>query len=73
MELKIGGIYQHYKNGKQYKVIGVGRHSETLEELVIYQPQYESDTAFWLRPKNMFLEEVEFEGKKTPRFIFIGN
>lgn len=65
------GKYRHYK-GKEYEVIGVGRHSETLEELVIYRPLY-GDFDLWVRPLKMFLEEVEVEGKKVPRYMFIGN
>ena len=70
-ELQIGSIYQHYKNKKQYKVIGIGKHTETLEDLVIYEPQYESETKYWIRPLAMFMDEVEYEGAKTPRFIFV--
>lgn len=72
-EVKIGK-YKHYK-GKMYEVIGVARHSETLEELVVYRALYHSDewgdNALWVRPKNMFLEMVEVDGKKMPRFEFI--
>ena len=67
-ELKVGGTYRHYKN-KLYKVIGVAKHSETLEDLVIYEALYENETSkLWARPKQMFLEEVEIEGKMVPRF-----
>ncbi|MFA4931259.1 MAG: DUF1653 domain-containing protein [Patescibacteria group bacterium] len=70
MEIQLG-IYQHY-SGKQYRVLGVGRHSETLEELVIYQALYDSDEfgphAIWARPKKMFGETVEIDGQKVPRF-----
>ncbi|MEK7649489.1 MAG: DUF1653 domain-containing protein [Patescibacteria group bacterium] len=64
------GEYEHYK-GKRYKVIGVAQHSETLEELVVYQKLYD-DQSLWVRPLKMFLEDVEVEGKKVPRFRFIG-
>lgn len=64
------GIYQHYK-GKQYRVIGEVKHSETLEDLVLYEPLYDSISKYWVRPKKMFEEEVEIDGKKTPRFKFI--
>jgi len=70
------GKYEHYK-GKQYEVIGVAKHSETLEELVVYRALYDSKefgmNALWVRPLKMFLEEVEIEGKKIPRFKFIEN
>lgn len=68
------GIYKHYKN-KLYELISIARHSETLEEFVVYQALYEKEfakEALWIRPKAMFIEEVEFEGRKMPRFIFIG-
>ncbi len=72
-ELQLGK-YQHYK-GKFYEVIGVGRHSETLEELVIYRALYDSKefgkNAMWARPKSMFLEEVTSDGKEVPRFKYV--
>lgn len=73
-ELKLGK-YKHYK-GKQYEVIGLARHSETLEELVIYKALYNSEefgnNALWVRPKSMFFETVNVEGKEIPRFSYIG-
>jgi hypothetical protein len=69
------GIYQHYK-GKTYKVIGIVRHSETLEELVLYRALYESidfgKNAFWVRPKAMFLEKIHFNGENISRFTYLG-
>jgi hypothetical protein len=69
------GRYQHYK-GKFYEVIGLARHSETLEELVIYKALYNSEefgnNALWARPKKMFLETVIVDGKEVPRFKFVG-
>ncbi len=65
------GKYRHYK-GKEYEVIGIARHSETLEELVIYRALY-GDCALWSRPLNMFLEDVEIEGVKIPRFKYVGD
>ncbi len=64
------GRYRHYK-GKEYLVIGVARHSETLEELVVYRPDY-GDKDLWVRPKTMFLEHVEVGGQSVPRFEYIG-
>jgi len=68
-KLKLGE-YEHYK-GKRYRVIGVAQHSETFEELVVYQKLYD-DKALWVRPLAMFTEEVEINGKKMPRFHFVG-
>lgn len=62
------GIYQHYK-GNKYLVLGTAKHSETLEELVVYCTLYENkQSALWVRPLKMFLEEVVIDGKKIPRF-----
>lgn len=68
------GKYRHYKRG-MYEVIGVARHSETEEELVVYRQLYPSKFpkgTLWARPKKMFLEEVEIKGGKVPRFKYIG-
>ena len=65
-KLKLGQ-YEHFKGGK-YEVIGLAKHSETLEELVIYL-DYKQD--LWARPLAMFLEEVEVGEKKMPRFKLI--
>lgn len=64
------GRYRHYK-GKEYTVLGVARHSETQEELVVYQQEY-GDRSLWVRPKAMFLESVESEGQAVPRFRYLG-
>jgi len=66
------GIYRHYK-GKNYKVIGLCHHSETLEEMVLYEALYENDIGqLWVRPKKMFEEKVDFQGKTVDRFEYIG-
>lgn len=62
------GIYEHYK-GNQYRVLGVAHHSETHEELVIYQRV--DDGGLWARPLEMFVENVEVNGVKRPRFRFM--
>jgi hypothetical protein len=64
------GRYRHYKGG-EYEVIGVARHSETQEPLVVYRPLYNA-SGFWVRPHAMFFESGEFEGRWQPRFTFIG-
>lgn len=63
------GRYRHYK-GFEYEVIGVARHSETLEALVVYRPLY-NQTGLWVRPYAMFFEEIEHEGRKQPRFTLL--
>ncbi|PWU23254.1 DUF1653 domain-containing protein [Candidatus Cerribacteria bacterium 'Amazon FNV 2010 28 9'] len=66
------GKYQHSKTGNLYRVIGIAKHSETLEDLVVYGCLYDNQKSkLWVRPVRMFLEEVEIEGKKVPRFKFI--
>ena len=60
------GRYRHYKGG-EYEVIGVARHSETLEPLVIYRPLY-NDTGCWVRPHAMFFSTVTLNGQSVPRF-----
>jgi len=72
MEKTVTGIktgkYRHTKSGKLYEVVGVGKHSETVEEMVIYKPLYASETKFWVRPRTMWEDEVVIEGKKRKRF-----
>ena len=64
------GRYRHYK-GREYTVIGVARHSETEEKLVVYRQEY-GDHGLWVRPKAMFLETVELDGHTAPRFEYLG-
>lgn len=63
------GLYQHYK-GPRYKVLGLVRHSETLEALVLYHPMA-GDQALWVRPWAMFTGEVDVDGRRVPRFRWI--
>jgi len=63
------GLYEHYK-GKHYSVFALSRHSETLEDLVVYQALY-GDYGIWVRPLDMFQEEIIVDGKARPRFKFI--
>ena len=64
------GRYRHYK-GNFYEVVGLARHSETLEELVVYRALY-NDT-LWVRPRGMFLESVVVDGQTVPRFAYVGD
>lgn len=64
------GRYRHFK-GKEYEVLGVARHSETQEELVVYRALY-GDFGLWVRPVSMWNEPVERDGKTFRRFTYIG-
>ena len=64
------GRYRHFK-GKEYEVLGVARHSETEEELVVYRALY-GDFGLWVRPVSMCNETVERDGKTFRRFTYIG-
>ena len=63
------GRYRHFK-GNEYEVLGVARHSETLEDMVVYQALY-GDRGVWVRPAAMWSEEVERDGYRGPRFQWI--
>lgn len=73
-KIPIGGIFQHY-SGKKYRVLMIGRHSEDLQEHVVYQGLYDCPSfgkcPIWVRPLHMFLERVLVDGKATPRFTLI--
>lgn len=64
------GRYRHFK-GNEYEVIGVAKHSETHEELVVYRPLY-GEGGLWVRPLAMFFDRVERDGYVGPRFAFVG-
>lgn len=67
------GIYRHYK-GNLYEVIGMVRHSETSEELVLYKALYETrfgKDSLWVRPAYMFTENIFYQGAEMPRFRYI--
>ncbi|NLY57673.1 MAG: DUF1653 domain-containing protein [Gammaproteobacteria bacterium] len=68
MKLK-PGRYRHYK-GMDYQVIDVARHSETEEWMVVYRTLY-GDFDLWVRPLEMFVEQVQVDGKTLPRFTFV--
>ena len=64
------GRYRHFK-GNEYEVLGIARHSETEEELVVYRALY-GDFSLWVRPVSMWNETVERDGKTFRRFTYIG-
>ncbi|MGN1011813.1 MAG: DUF1653 domain-containing protein [Clostridia bacterium] len=65
------GRYRHFK-GKEYEVIGVAKHSETEEEMVVYRQLY-GEHGLWVRPASMWEETVERDGKTYKRFTYIGD
>jgi len=70
-KVAIGAIYRHFK-GKEYKVLHIGHHSETLEQMVVYQALYSTPEfgpySIWVRPLKMFVEKVEVDGQLVDRF-----
>lgn len=68
MELK-PGKYRHFK-GKEYELIGIARHSETMEEMVVYRALY-GEQGLWVRPASMWTEEVQREDYCGPRFVSV--
>ena len=69
-ELKLG-VYRHFKGG-EYRVTATAKHSETLEDLVVYEPLYDNSIAkVWVRPLDNFLGEKEVDGQKVKRFTFL--
>ena len=64
------GLYRHFK-GKEYRVLYIATHSETLEPMVVYQALY-GQRGIWVRPAAMWYETVTREGKTLPRFTYIG-
>ena len=68
MELK-PGKYRHFK-GKEYELVGVASHSETLEPMVVYRALY-GEGGLWVRPAAMWTEQVEREDYRGPRFVYI--
>lgn len=65
------GRYRHYK-GQLYEVIGLARHSESLEWLVVYRALY-GNFGLWVRPAGMFTETIEIAGLPVPRFEYLGS
>jgi hypothetical protein len=74
-KVKVGTTVQHYRNKKNYMILAVGRHSETMELMVVYQALYHCEkfgpNPIFIRPLEMFLETVEENGQTMPRFIEI--
>ncbi|NDC38830.1 MAG: DUF1653 domain-containing protein [Proteobacteria bacterium] len=66
------GRYRHYKGGV-YELLGVARHSETLEPLVLYRPLSHPETGMWVRPYAMFFEKIMIDGTLQSRFAFLGS
>lgn len=66
------GIYSHYKTGNQYRVHFVAKHSETLEDFVVYEALYDNQKSkFWVRPLSMFLEKISSNGQEITRFKLV--
>lgn len=66
---KTNEVYEHYK-GDKYQVVTLGKHTETGEDMVVYRALY-GDGNIWIRPREMFLSEVEIDGKMRPRFLLL--
>ncbi len=64
------GRWRHFK-GNEYEVIGTAKHSESLEEMVVYRALY-GEGGLWVRPASMWSETVERDGRVFPRFTYIG-
>ena len=69
MEIK-PGRYRHFK-GNLYEVLGVARHSETMEEMVVYRALY-GEHGLWVRPARMWSETIDRDGYHGPRFQYVG-
>jgi hypothetical protein len=68
------GIYKHSKKGGLYRVLGIAKHSETLEDLVVYEALYDNEVSkIWARPASMFVEQVLVDGNYVPRFTFVSD
>lgn len=71
--LKVGGVYQHYRNKQLYRIESIGRHTETEKLMVVYKPLYIDATyqdSLWIRPLSMFCDQVAHEGFLVPRFQY---
>lgn len=73
MEIIKNGLYRHYK-GKNYKLIDIVKHSETQEDLILYQCMYHNDSSvLWVRPISNFFSKVTTDGIEVDRFSYIGD
>ena len=66
------GPYKHYKRGDDYTVIDIVFHSETDEAMVLYRPEY-GERKLWVRPLEMFVDSVDVDGQRVPRFLYVGD
>lgn len=69
MQSILPGVYRHYK-GNRYQVLYLAKHSETLEDMVVYQALY-GGYGIWVRPASMWNETVDYQGKQVKRFTYI--
>ena len=66
------GIYRHSKKGTLYKLHLIAKHSETLEDMVVYEALYDNaEFKFWVRPASMWSELIEINGQTVPRFVWV--
>jgi hypothetical protein len=68
---QVGGKYRHYARGGEYEVLHLAKLEANEEDVVVYRALYDPEK-IWVRPLSVFVEEVEFEGSKVPRFQYIG-
>ena len=69
MQSILPGVYRHYK-GNRYQLLYLAKHSETLEDMVVYQALY-GEYGIWVRPASMWNETVDYQGKQVKRFTYI--
>ena len=71
-EIRPGAVYRHFRNRNLYRVHALVLHSETLEEMVVYEALYDNPRSkWWARPRSMFLELVPVDGDRVPRFALV--
>ncbi len=68
------GVYKHSKSGNLWRVIGIAKHGETMEDFVVHEALYENEISkLWIRPASEFLEKVFIDGNYVPRFVFVSD